>query len=72
MCKYYKTCGNWENSKLCENTPPFGRHVCTQFLVFPISTLVDITTVNRNRMVWKVGGVLEYVFDPCLEGSHVK
>jgi hypothetical protein len=30
-------------SKLCENSPPFGRRVSTQFLVFPISTRVDIT-----------------------------
>jgi hypothetical protein len=36
------TRGNWENSKLCENTPPFGRRVSTQFLVFPIPTRVDI------------------------------
>ena len=32
----------------------------------------SVTTVNRNRMVWKVGGVSEYVFDPCLERSGVK
>ena len=35
---YINTRGNWENSKLCENTPPSGRRVSTQFLVFPIST----------------------------------
>ena len=33
---------NWKNSKLCENTPPCGHRVSTQFLVFPISTRVDI------------------------------
>ena len=40
---YINTRGNWKNSKLCENTPPFGCLVSTQFLVFPISTCVDIT-----------------------------
>ena len=39
----------------------FGRYVFKRFY-----------TVNRNRVVWKVGGVSEYVFDPCLEGSRVK
>ena len=29
-------------------------------------------TVNRNRMVWKVGGVSAYVFDLRLQGSRVK
>ena len=37
----YKTF--WKNSKLYENTAPCGRRVSTQFLVFPISTRVDIT-----------------------------
>jgi hypothetical protein len=49
MCKYYKTCGNWENSKLCENTPPFGRRVSTQFLIFPISTRVDTTVYQHGK-----------------------
>jgi hypothetical protein len=40
---YINTRGNWENSNLCENTPPSGRRVSTQFLVFPVSTRVDIT-----------------------------
>jgi hypothetical protein len=33
---YINTRGNWENSKLCENTPPFGRRVSTQFLVLRV------------------------------------
>ena len=40
---------NWENSKLCENTPPFGRRVSTQFRVFPISTRVDITVYQHGK-----------------------
>jgi hypothetical protein len=43
------TRGNWENSKLCENTPPFGRRVSTQILVFPISTRVDITVYQHGK-----------------------
>ena len=31
---YINTRENWKNSKLCENTPPCGRRVSTQFLVF--------------------------------------
>ena len=31
-----KTRGDWKNSKFTENTPPCGRLVSTQFLVFPI------------------------------------
>jgi hypothetical protein len=38
-----------QNSKLCENTPPFGRRVSTQFLVFPISTPVDITVYQHGK-----------------------
>ena len=38
---YINTRGNWENSKLCENTPPF---------VFPISTSVDITVYQYGKM----------------------
>ena len=41
--------GNWENSKLCENTPPSMRLVSTHFLVFPISTLVDITVYQHGK-----------------------
>ena len=37
---YINTRENWKNSKLCENTPPCGRSVSTQFLVFPISVFV--------------------------------
>ena len=40
---------NWKNSKLCENTPPCGRRVSTQFLVFPISTRVDITVYQHGK-----------------------
>jgi hypothetical protein len=46
---YINTRGNWENSKLCENTSPFGRRVSTQFLVFPISTRVDITVYQHGK-----------------------
>jgi hypothetical protein len=34
---------------LCENTPPFGRRVSTQFLVFPISTRVDVTVYQHGK-----------------------
>jgi hypothetical protein len=44
-----KTRGNWENSRLCENTPPSGRSASTQFLVFPISTRVDITVYQHGK-----------------------
>ena len=40
-CYYYR--------KLCENTPPFGRRVSTQFLVFPISTRVDSRANGAER-----------------------
>ena len=43
------TRGNWENSKLCENTPPFGHRVATQFIVFPISTRVHITVYQHGK-----------------------
>ena len=46
---YINTRENWKNSKLCENTPPFGRRVSTQFLVFPISTRVDITVYQHGK-----------------------
>ena len=46
---YINTRGNWKNSKLCENTPPFGRRVSTEFLVFPISTRVDITVYQHGK-----------------------
>jgi hypothetical protein len=46
---YINTCGKWENSKLCENIPPFGRRVSTQFLVFPISTRVDIIAYQHGK-----------------------
>ena len=39
---------NWKDLKLCENTPPCGRRVSTQFFVFPISTRVDITISTRK------------------------
>ena len=42
---------NWKNSKLCENTPPCGRRVSTQFLVFPISTHVHITVYQHGKNV---------------------
>ena len=46
---YINTRENWKNSKLCENTPPCGRRVSTQFLVFPISTHVDITVYQDGK-----------------------
>ena len=46
---YINTRGSWANSKLYENTPPFGRRVSTQFLVFPISTRVDITVYQHGK-----------------------
>ena len=46
---YINTRGDWKNSKLCENTPPFGRRVSTQFLIFPISTRVDITVYQHGK-----------------------
>jgi hypothetical protein len=46
---YINTRENWENSQLCENTPPSGRRVSTQFLVFPISTRVDITVYHHGK-----------------------
>ncbi len=58
---YINTRGNWKNSKLCENTPPFGRRVSTQFLVFPISTRVDITVYQHGKcfifLKYKIGKV---------------
>jgi hypothetical protein len=56
------TRGNWENSKLCGNTPPFGRRVSTQFLVFPISTRVDITIYQHGKCFIFV----KYVMFSCL------
>ena len=46
---YINTRENWKNSKLCENTPPCGRRVSTQFLVFTISTRVDITVYQHGK-----------------------
>ena len=46
---YINTRENWKNSKLSENTPPCGRRVSTQFLVFPISTRVDITVYQHGK-----------------------
>ena len=46
---YINTRQNWKNSKWCENTPPCGRRVSTQFLVFPISTRVDITVYQHGK-----------------------
>jgi hypothetical protein len=51
---YINTRGNWENSKLCESTPPFGRRVSTQFLVFPITTSVDIHTYIHTYILYCV------------------
>ena len=53
---YINTRGNWENSKLCENTPPFGRRVSTQFLVVPIPTRVDINVLyllNKIHLIYE-------------------
>ena len=48
---YINTRENCKNSKLCENTPPCGRRVSTQFLVFPISTRVDIIVYQHGKNV---------------------
>ena len=44
-------CQSWKLGKLelCENTPPFGRRVSTQFLVFQTSTRVDITVHQHGK-----------------------
>jgi hypothetical protein len=56
---HINTRGNWENSKLCENTSPFGRRVSTQFLVFPISTRVDITVyINTENVLYLIPTVI--------------
>ena len=57
---YINTRGNWENSKLCENTPPFGRRVSTQFLVFPISTRAVITAYQHGKCFIFVNHKPEY------------
>ena len=49
---YINTRENWKNSKLYENTPPCGRRVSTQFLVFPISTRVDITVYQPLSFIY--------------------
>ena len=49
LYSYINTRENWKNSKLCENTPPSGRRVSTQFFVFPISTRVDITVYQHGK-----------------------
>jgi hypothetical protein len=58
--------GNWENTKLCENTPPFGRRVSTQFLVLPISTRVDITVYQHGKcfifVIYQYGKNVLYLF----------
>jgi hypothetical protein len=63
---YINTRGNWENSKLCENTPPFERRVSTQFLVFPISTRVDITVYQHGKCFIFVKYKLKL---PCCHGN---
>ena len=48
---YINTSGNWKNEKLCENTPPCGRRVSTQFRVFPIFTSVDVTVYQYRKNI---------------------
>ena len=48
---YINTSGNWKNEKLCANTTPAGRSVFTQFRVFPIFTIVDITVYQYGKNV---------------------
>ena len=55
---YYE---NLKNSKLCENTPPCGRRVSTQYLIFPISTRVDITVYNTENILYFLNIQYEYV-----------
>jgi hypothetical protein len=48
---------NWENSKLCENTPPGGCGVSTQFILFTIPTRVesvDVIYEQRERVFHRV------------------
>ena len=45
-------------------------HFNQNYTIGPIR--VYLITVNRNKMVWKVGGVSVYVFDLCLQRSRVK
>ena len=47
---YINTNGNWENEKLCGNTTPEGRSVFAQFRVCPISTSVDITIYQYEKI----------------------
>ena len=61
---YINTRGNWENSKLCENTPPSGRRLPTQFLVFPISTRIDITVYQHGKCFIFVKYLLEISCSP--------
>ena len=49
---YINTGENLKNSKLRENTPPLGRCASTQFLVFPISTRVDITVYQHGNILY--------------------
>ena len=49
---YINTSGNWENEKLCGNTTPEGQSVFTQCRVFPISTSVDITLYQYEKMFY--------------------
>ena len=44
---------------MCENTPPCGRRVSTQFLVFPISTRVDITVYQHGNVLYFLNITLE-------------
>jgi hypothetical protein len=63
---YINTRGNWENEKLCENSPPFGCRVSTQFLVFPISTCVDITVYQHGKFFYLLNQTLIILDDtPC-------
>jgi hypothetical protein len=52
LYSYINTRGNWENSKLCENTPPFGRRVSTQITVYQH----DITVYQHGKC---------YIFANC-------
>ena len=71
---YINTRENWKNSKLCENTPPFGRRVSTQFLVFPISTRVDITVYQHGKcfifLKYNIGIHIQICFRPRPVGNE--
>jgi hypothetical protein len=62
---YINTRGNWENEKLCENTPPFGHCVSTQFLIFPMY----INTENVLYLLNIIQRLFDYMTPMFLENN---